>query len=95
MSCHEARKAIEAEIKHYEYLATLLEKKLKEVSESLMAERDTYKLCLKDQNKKIIEVEHENIELKAINGQLNRILGVYETYLFNAFPAHGAQNHHN
>lgn len=77
------RKAVEIEMKRYETLATRLEQNLKNVTQTLVTERDDNKLTIADKKKTICELERQNIEFKATNKCLEHSQKMLET---RAFP---------
>lgn len=77
------RKAIEAEIGRYEVLAGRLENNLKNVTQSLVADRNFYKAESEEKEKQLLELRTQNVELKAINGCLRGYQKSFEKMVGN------------
>lgn len=79
------RKTIEAEINRYDILATRLEGNLKNISQSLVSERNDLKVKSEAQQQKILDLDRQNVELKAINNCMDHNQKLFERQMF---PAH-------
>lgn len=76
------RKAIEAEINRYDKLATRLESNLKNITQTLVTDRNTSKARLDEKERKVIELDRENAKLKAIADCMDKTQKMFEKHAF-------------
>lgn len=76
------RKAIDSELVKFELLANRLENNLKNVTQTLVNDRNHYKAQYEAKDKEANDLNTENVKLKAINGCLDHQQKLYEQYTF-------------
>lgn len=76
------RKVIESEIGRYEKLGTRLETNLKNMTQTLVTDRNNYKSQHDDKDKQLSELKTQNVELKAINNCWDQNKKLYEAMAF-------------
>lgn len=78
------RQEIEAELGRCGLLASRLETNLKNVTKTLVTERNHFKEQNENKDKQLSEMNTRNVELKAINGCLERSQKLYEESKFKS-----------
>lgn len=78
------RKAVEAEMKRYDSLSTRLENNLKNITQTLVAERNTLKTRIEAKDKKMGELDRQNVQLKAYNDCMDQTQKLFEKHAFMA-----------
>lgn len=76
------RKAIETELNRFESLANRLEHNLKSVTQTLVNERNHYQKQHEIKKDQLVQLNTQNVELKAINGCMSHQQKMYEKYAF-------------
>lgn len=76
------RKAIETELNRFESLANRLEHNLKSVTQTLVNERNHLQKQHEIKKDEVVQLNTQNVELKAINGCMSHQQKMYEKYAF-------------